>query len=672
MPEITHSPFLQALGYSIINSLWQFALLWLVYVSVNTIFRLSSHQKYSTGLLLQFLGFTWFAITFTFYFNRFSNLPYNYSLSQPYFLHISQVNSETVRERFLIWINQTERLLPYLSISYLAFLIFSCFKWIKAYNYTLALRNKGLLKIEVTWRIFVRQISIQLGIKREVKIYLSEMVQTPLTIGFFKPLILLPLASINNLSTEQMEAIIMHELAHIKRFDYLFNLFLALIESTLFFNPFMLLISRHIKRERENCCDDWVLQYEYNATSYACALLQISKNQSPSSVLAMKAAEDKHVLFNRIRRMIEKKETSFFNYRYQLIAFIVMLTVLSSLALLSSSYKTNKAAVSSAPGKALTKQMTARVNDSLLNPVFLLPQAQKKVPEIKEQTSEKTQQKSHLRSNPHIANNGIKTTNQQNIRKKNSLNFKASPVNPEVFPTNEELTEELENDTKILNVGLDEVVFTLEALKERELSLAEEKLKELALHLFDEKKAPSFDEKKIIGEMKAALKQIKSARMRLELAKQKIRVSVSKRVDVREAQLRITPPPFAPRNIERLNKMTEELEVQTEWYKEQTNRIINRNLNYRKNSKFRVPKVVFHHPSQKNPHSFSFEFSMEPKVEVAKPNSFYSPEKEKKAKKIAPKGDNKKFKTELSFPSILNNFHEINTKRNENFLIIRI
>jgi beta-lactamase regulating signal transducer with metallopeptidase domain len=571
MPEITHSPFLQALGYSIINSLWQFALLWLIYVSINTLFKLSSHQKYSTGLLLQFLGFTWFTITFTFYFNQFSNLPNDYSLNQPYFLHIAHVNSETVRERFLTWIIQTERLLPYLSISYLAFLIFSCCKWIKAYNYTFALRNKGLQKVEVTWRIFVQQISIQLGIKREVKIYLSEMVQTPLTIGFFKPLILLPLASINNLNAEQMEAVIMHELAHIKRCDYLFNLFLALIEITLFFNPFMLLISRHIKRERENCCDDWVLQYEYSATSYAYALLQISTSQSSSPILAMKAAEDKHILFNRIRRIIEKKEISFFNYRYQLIAFIVMLTVLSSLALLSSSRKIDKAAVSSSPRKVITKQMTVRVNNALLNPGFFLPPPEKEVMAIKEQKSEKNKQKDFSFSNPSIAHNGIKTTNQQNNRKKNRLNFKASQVNPEVFSKGKELPEGLEKDAEILDVRLDEVVYRFDALKERELSLAEEKLKELALHLFHEKKAPLFDEKKIMGHMKAALKQIKLARIQLELAKQKIRVCVSKRVDVKETQL---IPPFAPRDIDKLQRITEELEVQTERNKERTDRVL--------------------------------------------------------------------------------------------------
>ncbi len=75
---------------------------------------------------------------------------------------------------------QAENILPYLSVSYLLILLFLCFKWIRAYNLTQSIKTKGLQKIEVNWRLFVKQLSGQLGIKREVKIYLSEMVTTPL------------------------------------------------------------------------------------------------------------------------------------------------------------------------------------------------------------------------------------------------------------------------------------------------------------------------------------------------------------------------------------------------------------------------------------------------------------------------------------------------------------
>jgi len=112
----------------------------------------------------------------------------------------------------------------------------------------------------VEWRLFVQQLAQQLGIKKTVRIYLSGSITSPLTLGFWKPVILVPLASINHLTTKQVEAVLLHELAHIKRYDYLYNIILSVIEAVLFFNPFTQLISKQLKRERENCCDDWVLQ----------------------------------------------------------------------------------------------------------------------------------------------------------------------------------------------------------------------------------------------------------------------------------------------------------------------------------------------------------------------------------------------------------------------------
>jgi bla regulator protein BlaR1 len=278
MEPVIQSPFLHALGYAIINSLWQFALLWLLYVSVNTLFKLSSHNKYITGLVFQVSGFVWFLFTLIFYFNQCREMAGSMQVLQSNTnIDLLAIGGTTAKEKFFRWVIQTEKVLPYLSVAYLALLTFLCLKWFQAYRHTQSVRTSGIINIDVNWRIFVQQIAHQLGIKKTVSIYVSELVKTPLTIGFIKPIILIPLASLNQLSTEQMEAVLIHELAHIKRLDYFFNLFLALIEATLFFNPFMQLISRHIKRERENCCDDWVLQYEYNAATYARALLQSNK-----------------------------------------------------------------------------------------------------------------------------------------------------------------------------------------------------------------------------------------------------------------------------------------------------------------------------------------------------------------------------------------------------------
>lgn len=372
MIQVTQSPFLQALGFAIINSLWQFALLWLVYFLVNSILKLSSHKKYSAALLLQITGFVWFGVTLVFYYQQCLNetttvVEYANQLS----LRATDTAAGSTKAALFAWIIKTEQFLPYLSIAYLLLLVFLSFKWLHCYQFTQQIRQNGISKINVEWRLFVQRLSEQLGITANVKIFLSNKVKAPLTIGFLKPVILIPLASINHLNTEQMEAVILHELAHIKRFDYLINLLLSLIEATMFFNPFMQLLSRHIKRERENSCDDWVLQYEYNAATYARALLKIATLQTVQPSFAMNAAENKDALLIRVKRMIEKSEKSF-HYRHQLMALLFITIILSTIAWLSP--QNNKVTIS--PINKLTplkaEPLAAKVDNPLFNPVFFL------------------------------------------------------------------------------------------------------------------------------------------------------------------------------------------------------------------------------------------------------------------------------------------------------------
>ena len=117
-----------------------------------------------------------------------------------------------------------------------------------------------------------------MGIKKDVRMWFSDLVDTPLTIGFWKPVILLPVAAINHLSLQQAEAIILHELNHIKRNDYFINFLIACMDIILFFNPFVRVLTNIIKSERENSCDDMVLQFRYDAGHYASALLLLEKN----------------------------------------------------------------------------------------------------------------------------------------------------------------------------------------------------------------------------------------------------------------------------------------------------------------------------------------------------------------------------------------------------------
>ena len=99
----------------------------------------------------------------------------------------------------------------------------------------------------------------------------SCLVQVPIVIGQMRPVILLPVGLLAGLPAEQIELILMHELAHIRRYDYVVNMLQTFIEGVMFYNPAVWWISKVIRTEREHCCDDLVVAATRNAHAYAAA-----------------------------------------------------------------------------------------------------------------------------------------------------------------------------------------------------------------------------------------------------------------------------------------------------------------------------------------------------------------------------------------------------------------
>ncbi|TDO23665.1 M56 family metallopeptidase [Sediminibacterium goheungense] len=385
MQALFQSAFLQALGYSIANSLWQMAFLWLLYVVISAVLKPAASHKYILAVSLETIGFIWFIVTLQFYYSQYSRLLY---------IESTGLDSEAIatlvpqgqgfRSLIIEWMIRIEQLLPYLSVAYLLLMLILCVRWIMGYRYTQLIRKEGLLKIPAEWRIFVKTTAQQLGIQREVGIFLSEKVRSPLTIGFLKPLVLIPVASINHLTVSQLEAVLLHEIAHIKRYDYLVNILLSVTEIALFFNPFTQLLSRQIKKERENSCDDWVLQFQYSATIYAEALLRIAQLQTTPTLALAAQGSNENELLNRVKRMIGAKEQGF-HYRKQLLAFLLVTGILSSIAWLNPDHQSKQK--ENTPGTVTNDQqkdslvdiqpvtvepMAVKVTNPLFNPAFFL------------------------------------------------------------------------------------------------------------------------------------------------------------------------------------------------------------------------------------------------------------------------------------------------------------
>jgi beta-lactamase regulating signal transducer with metallopeptidase domain len=334
---LQHSIFLQALGSAILNSLWQVFILWLLYETISVSYKNASARfRNYLGTTLLFLSFIWFVTTF---FSKVTTQQAAESLllAPTNVIEIPNGLSGSSLDAFISYAGSS---LPYLSVAYIFLLFFLIAKLFTAYRYVYTISNKRLLSPPVELQVFANKLSAQTGITRKIGVWISNHIDVPATIGFIKPVILIPLASLNNLSEDQLEAIILHELSHIKRNDYIINIMIAVIETILFFNPFVVLLSKVIKRERENCCDDFVLRYRYDPHSYATALLRLEQSRAHNLKLAIGAVSGKKQLLSRIKRITTGQATSRqFNYGQKLLALLLVTGIICSVAWLSPGEK---------------------------------------------------------------------------------------------------------------------------------------------------------------------------------------------------------------------------------------------------------------------------------------------------------------------------------------------
>lgn len=178
-------------------------------------------------------------------------------------------------------------------------------------TYIQYLKNKANYKVDSNWENMVIQLKNKLSINKSIQLKESSLVQTILAVGHLKPLVLFPIGWLNNLDVQEVEAILAHELAHIKRNDYLVNIIQSMIEMIFYFNPIIWWLSARIREERENCCDDIAIEACGNSMRYAKSLVHVQELQGsyPQAAMAM-LGSNKFQLLNRIKRLFEPKHYS--------------------------------------------------------------------------------------------------------------------------------------------------------------------------------------------------------------------------------------------------------------------------------------------------------------------------------------------------------------------------
>jgi GWxTD domain-containing protein len=162
----------------------------------------------------------------------------------------------------------------------------------------------GVAPAAPEWQARFCDLRARVGVTRAVALMESCLSEVPVVIGYLRPVILLPAGMATGLSTDQVEALLMHELAHIRRHDYLVNLLQSVIEGLLFYHPAVWWVSHVIRTEREHCCDDTVVDLRGDARGYAGALAALESLRAPEPILAASGGS----LVRRVRRLLRQPE----------------------------------------------------------------------------------------------------------------------------------------------------------------------------------------------------------------------------------------------------------------------------------------------------------------------------------------------------------------------------
>jgi beta-lactamase regulating signal transducer with metallopeptidase domain len=217
----------------------------------------------------------------------------------------TSVTSSVDRISSDLWISQLASLVhPWLPTSVfvwaLGVLVFSLrpiLSWLTIYR----LKTVGVTAVDASILERLSMLMQTLHVNRNVTVLTSNLIHTPIVVGVLRSVILLPISLLANLPAAQVEAILAHELAHVKRYDYLVNLLQTMVETLFFYHPAVWWLSRRIRIERENCCDDLVVTALGNRVDYGKALLAVEEHLGFASTLALGARDGS--LLARVQRL---------------------------------------------------------------------------------------------------------------------------------------------------------------------------------------------------------------------------------------------------------------------------------------------------------------------------------------------------------------------------------
>ena len=321
--------FIYAIGWTIVHSLWQIMLISIILWGILYLLRNSSSKlRYMfTASSFVFIIIAVITTFITLYNNFQFEIPISEEQDGGFFR--TMISETGINEGFTLmsvvyFIFETYEQISIRIGNNLSFIVLLWFIGLVVFSikftgnviYVQHLKRFGLQPISSNWQDTLKILSNKIGVKKSILIAESLVAKVPMVVGYLKPVILLPVGLVCSIPPDQIEAILAHELAHIRRKDILINTIKSVIEVIFFYHPAIWWMSSVFDQEREHCCDDITLHASINPIALSKALLGAEEYRIKSPKLAAAFNGNNYKLFNRIKRMnTQKTNTRKFNGR---------------------------------------------------------------------------------------------------------------------------------------------------------------------------------------------------------------------------------------------------------------------------------------------------------------------------------------------------------------------
>ncbi len=307
---------LDSLGWAILHSTWQGAIVALAVIVFRGLTK-DSQASLRCGFQVLSLMAALLAFVATFGIYHFQKLslgadvyaPSLFTLVEPGGTATLAATAETPNAMGpAAFAADATRFIPFVGMIWILGFVLLSLKYSAALWMTHQLRRTGLSEAPQQWQNRFRILVLNSGINRHIELFISDRVNGPMTLGFFKPIVLVPASFFTALPTDQVEAILLHEIAHIRRNDYMINLLQTAIRTVFFYHPAIHFVSRQIDDDRERACDDFAVAFTRDPAALARGLASLRLNLTPRP-FAMAATDKKSPLVGRLERLVGHGET---------------------------------------------------------------------------------------------------------------------------------------------------------------------------------------------------------------------------------------------------------------------------------------------------------------------------------------------------------------------------